>query len=525
MADEELPRLATRLLPFVSDTELATMLLGLSQTAVPLTLRCPIDDTVAMQLTKQPWPKAATAAGAARNPEVLDRLARDSRAMVRRTVAANEATASDTLAYLHTWARKRQDAPTLNVLVDRLDVDALLEGFADDFDTTGVWLSDVQWHRFSNRVIDDGTRDDVLTVFARDMHVQLQSNVTKAVLDGKRSDVTLDEVLDAAPTSARPKIMLWAISHGPNLSLESARMFIDNLVELNGLGLANVLNTGRHLEAGVAEHLLDAHLGSCGSLRDRIWNFVSRCSSGPPELITRLLRHGERDTFSVTVRIRAAELDADQVAIAVRRLDQDPLFCDENGTQIAAVLFAETPLELTSEQRLVLLRKSFLPLTKSWLAGECQRPRPGEVAALIAEPGSAFAGNKAWAHRRGGQSQSEVPSTREQIAASMRDSFGLVLESDWADEFVDALDKAFLYTVKHDGQALRYVAAKFDAAFGSDPAAWHLAMSLFGDWEGSVAELITTVCDVCTIAPPPAFPDTEAEADVLAELDQLSLAL
>lgn len=463
------------------------------------------------KILKKGWAKVATAV-ASGTPEFLgDRLVKHSSVQVRRLLATMSSD-EETLRTLHAWGLER-DRDTFENALNRLELEwvvAYLESGADGYTSNDLRV-------VANRVIEEQPM-----LFDRLMALEVTLSHPLAVA--------------AAPKVAAGLVPGWnltrLVSENPAVEPQIARHITTGFAETVTAEIAQVLTSSaesRHVlsmnglhrarafEPDAARMLLavDPALGS--QIVQTEWahelfeDFVALKSLDVAET---LLRNTDRvRTFS---KEELSDLILAVADTATERTDR------YRPAVLNPELLNVIEFELDTEVLHAYLRNSNETATWAWLRGLTpQRPRPGEVEALVANPGYAFGYNTNY----GAGARSITSSTLEEIASDTAGRVEELAQVPWVDELVDACGSALLEEmVRPWNGAPAYLADRLTRELGNDPDVWRDAIVHMSRSKLSLGRSLNAVRKLRGINKPESPQVPELAPQQLSFDDQIELA-
>lgn len=402
---------------------------------------------------------------------VLDHVvAKDRRRLVRRAVLSNPArTVEHTLAVFSEAVRKDDDE-TYCSAARVLDPLPLLRA-CDELVVGSAVVGRIK-HHFA-RV---SARDEALTVLACGT-ADFAREALWAVACGKVDGLGIDEALGAAALEPWDKSEALGTS-AAQLTAAQAEVVVDGYSE----------RWGRTLSCNLDE---DAALVLYASGQQRMMTYaVGRALS--VRLVDAVAEAGRREDVDLACASATTAEQASRLLPAVlAHLAQTRSVVPERrysfvretwGVPQATELLQRGLLD--GDETLALLRSGFDGLTRTWLAGRflC-KPRPGDLAALAAEPGMAF-------NALGDEEPADAAKVRKAVGAT---SLWEVEGHPWAPE-VYALYPGLLASCGDTGAA-RWAMDRLTESFGAERRLWEQLLGLAPSFTGTLDELVQ-VCAV-----------------------------
>lgn len=418
---------------------------------------------------------AVSLARAETRASVLKKLSRDSRVGVRRAVAANTHCDEETARYLFKWSIKHSDSEIAKSLVDRVDLEWLIdkEMLAD------ATFVDFPWINLTQRLINNKP----LFIAAAGFHNRnLELNLAKFLGKGPICGISLTDLVELD----RDESYSWT-SRADSLVTEAVR----NTSQING-ELARLLceHSGRwgwHYGSGAYKVDLDAQRILVDSEVGWLRVLVATVATDR-EILEKLIEIKDAEVYRALL-CDSNRLDKDLLSRFVRSLsDQTASSPGFSGfVTFGSTLLEQEAIALSPEIMVDLLRHSDLSKTCDWLSGRSPvSPEPGQVTELFGEPGRAFA-------YTGYYSYQNTPSSREGIARAISSYFGQMREHAWSDELVGNLGMDFFTECATEAAGARYLADRLEREFGDDVSSWELTMTLMDGFEGSLDDLVGIV--------------------------------
>jgi hypothetical protein len=450
-------------------------------------------------------PKAEAIAASVRDPEVLDHLARkDTRLGVRRTVAANPATAQATLEFLFGWALKSGDE-CVSPLWSRLPIKAAVS--VNRLVPTDGWQ-----HRFNSHPDLPEADLEVLRWVAgcHDMPALASNAAAHAAARGVAVEALLDPM--PAPVAATAVQVIAKRCTTVTFDANLAQRLVAAVAERPTSFLPD-------LAVQLTE---DARMVLVASEIDAL--VCAALVNGEPSAE---VRAAARETGGVAaldalcrLAARCADIDPAEAVALMDAIEAVPQPVHRPYYRMVAVDDAEHLLcnpAIPSEVRVRVLRRFNSHLTERWLYGkDCDPARPGEWAALVADPGFALSAQRQLDPPDPEAFDREVQSFVAGLERSRMDAVGVR-------EAYEATPRQIaLWAARRgygDDRESAYLAERFSEAFGENPVLWEMALTLSSNWVGNVAELIATCFATCGIEPAVAT----AETTPANEAGQMSL--
>jgi hypothetical protein len=449
------------------------------------------------------------------DPGVLDHLARrDSRITVRRAVACNEATPADTQLHLMRWSLRPSvnDAGTMSALMlhRKFTWQQLFDVFAD----TGV-PSEFPLRDLAKLVVTAGDDQALVSAF----NLRLDPLDQFIVYSVDQETPSLEHILSMVHHD-RAKHLLDDMLAVANKEIDIAvaqlcRTFFDDDWDTPRSTFMNTYDgspTEPHrLTAEAAELLASSPNPRLQRMALASWNLsddtarrflhveqwrVLLCHRAryfqDQSLALDLLAAGaatSRGALSVLARMHTTQPLTGQLVSAIDDLGVDNLH------DLVSTAWSHAD-ELSSAERLTLLRRGSIEMTAAWASMDVahpNHPRPGEMTALLTDPGSAFQARYGSNHRPDPVAP-ESTSARVLLGYHSR----AVCDGLAAGELLDAVFEPIADTPIDLNSAVKHLSLRLRERFGDDAQAFELALSLAPTWSGTVPELVDTVAGMRT---------------------------
>lgn len=473
-------RLLSQQLP---DGDIAGLMLELSDITIPVSMQtAPSDATARAILPKGNWAKAATIAKNGCDPAVAALLAKKTSLQVRRAVCETTSD-QDVLRELHAWASSKSDAEAMDTLVERLDAEWLL----DTVVASTTKYSPSQLTTIAVRAVREVT--DAYVQFSMcqpRVALHLFKGTVTAAACGEISGWNLERVLALAPTDRETLLETVARTFNGIVDMALLDVFAStdsSWQQLHGYRFPRSAG----FASDAARRLIAAHRQWAPDVAERKLN---------SDLFDELIELGDVETSFNLLFYHAADMSKQQVqrllyvATQAHAVDTQPRA--RGSVDISNHLFDAIDYTLDTEALLQYLRLGADKATWSWLTGKLpQKPRPGEITALLDNPGAAFGTTTQYTNR----SFTAVPVDVATIARRVVDIRDFSEIEPWVDELVDALGASILSAASssYNDEFQRYLAARLTNAFGNDAEAWRDALVQLSRSTVSIGRVIEAV--------------------------------
>lgn len=453
-------KLAVGLLEFADTAPVASALLeaGLADLPAAKKLVGLTNETAKRALTAG-YRAALTVAQSTDDADLLDRLARSARSglQVRRAVAANPATRSDTIAYLYEWAAKRPDVDCLAAAAARSDAPKVLD---DYFGSLGAHL---RVESVADAVANSGDGHVWRRALAAADPTLRRELLVRLSIVGPVDGLGVCQTIGELDEADQP-IAIAAIAANSKARID--RELAQRMVDTDDWQTA-MPSAGRDVRVHVRARLDPAAASVFARSGDPALEYTAAAYDLPPAERAALLAAGHPAAvhcFAARHRLTAAEVET----ICAR----------PDCTNAAFAALARSP-ELPSRVRIAAARRLDAALLAKWFAGAVKgnRPRPGEMAAILADrtDGHALVRNLLAIQRI------TVPGVDEVV--------------DHCPQLLSQLEhRVTAWYTPSTHKVLGLVFERLAARLGDDPARWAAALSFAPSWEGSLAQLCDTVC-------------------------------
>ena len=431
------------------------------------------------------WPAAVTHAMSATDPDILARLAKDSRKQVRRTVAANWNTDVETQGYLFGWALAKDDCETFSALFHRIELGQLI-GLVAAHTVASVSASadgDV-WDTLATRLRNSTEPRHITRAVSLENAIPLHAAIARHKGCEQVPGLGINDLMAQYPATdvARRTALTWqAMQADHHMGPALARHFVDYLVPQDGSRKWEGIHTA---PADAVDILLESDSTAALTIAAR--------TAASPEQLDQVIAANNRAALIELMNRGLVGLSAAQASRVVWALN-GPADCTYNASPYFAVSVTDRLAgpRIPDEDFVALLRHGSRDITERWLAGRlAYQPEPGQVAALVTTPGTAFSAPAVhYDYRR---QRPSTPPTRDEIARSLTETLATIADELWMDELVEALSASFFARIPDRTPIATYFVNRLKAGIGVSPDAWELAFSLLDSFEGSLDHLMST---------------------------------
>jgi hypothetical protein len=495
----------------VADEQVVVDLLidGASSSDLPKP-KIPPSRALALRYVKKNVKKAAAIAASTDDPEILARYSKDPRVTIRRLVAANPATDPITREYLFTWG-VGHDREVTEAAMAYLPELALAAFHSEEFRPQNGYYTDSYWLSLARAVGASADPDVVWDAWR--ISPKARINLAPQIYAYQPGDVTLTQALQATEDDERAELLCAVIRNAREITIELVGLChqFNSTETSERLGYAEVAETCFDRKTVMSANVA---LDALRRPSDPVLRHLAATTKNT-KVMMRILEIGcaaANEALAKRLRVKGNKIPP-RVTFALGRalVNAGP----HEHSSISSYLFAGRNADL--DCIVPLLRFGSPRSTENWLHGKASvHPRPGDIADLMANPGTAFTPERGYGVVR------LDPNSPEQLET--------FVEMPWADELVDALAGGFFTglancNVYHDG-VLNYVYGRVMRAFGPDRQAWEVFLSLVADWTKSFSELIETVSTLTGIEPETTpVPDAvveDVQPDTLFDYDELT---
>lgn len=444
--------------------------------------------------------KAVVIARSITDPTALDHLGRkDTRLGVRREVAYNEHTGQDTLEYLFTWALKSTDecAPKLwNRLPVRVAVS--INRLVD---------KDGWPNRFSEHP-DLGSDAELETLLWAATCVDMPQLAANAAARAANRGVEVESLVGPMPTEVA------------NLTVRTIARYCSKVTF--DAGLANRLvqairaepyRVSDHFSIGLTE---EARMVLLDSGIEILAIAAVTCGTPSPEVRAKARALGNEEVLDYLCAAAGRHRIGDDEARALMdAVEAVPV--KETGR---SAFYRHVPVDKSEELlkvagmpndvRIRVLRRFGTPVTEKWLLGrDLIMPRKGEWSALLADPGFALSSPRDFEARLSADVMEEA--IRLFVGGLDRQVLKTV---GGREAYESAVGQIRLWATRSGGYGVdaesEYLVERFGETFGDNPVLWDMALTLSGEWVGTLQALIDTTYAACGLEPARASERSEA---------------
>ena len=449
------------------------------------TMPSPVSKALALQSAKEDgWQVAVGHAVSATDPEVLARLARDSRKQVRRAVAANVHTDATALKFLFDWAIKFDDEETLSSVASGIDIHYVLDALraGDGSEMPRLYGGPASFYsQIAKRIVTSSDRSVVGAALGLEDSYTLHAAMVREFTDpspipgftwGSVMKLYADD-----PNRCRSFVSRMTPRH---IDVESAELLLAYSIPS---WLANVQPTS--IDDAAVEVLLASDI-------QEAWQ-TAAIRVTDPDQIDRLIDSRIPEVLSEFIGRRLEGLTTEQVErmVALQDGEDDPQL-SANSVLKCLTVGTEMHANVSPEALVGLLRWGSLDFTIRWmLGGLLHDPLPGQVAALVAHPGNAFySGPRPRTYGSPSRSM-RVRQIMEKadVARMVDDHMGDLLKTPIAAELVEALGVAFFDSIPPGSGKSEYLITQLKSGIGVSPRAWEVAFGLLDSHGGSLDQL------------------------------------
>jgi hypothetical protein len=370
------------------------------------------------------------------------------------------------------------------------------------------------WHALARAALASDNASLVTRTWA------LGPSARRAMVDGlyasQPAGVSLSEALTTAPEQERPDLLAQVISHAAEITVELVGLCHEHnaaqRTDRYGRSESRVADSSFQSSATTSRAVvIDAFVHPS----DPVLRHLAATTTNP-KVMMRLVDSGcaaANLALARRLRIKNHKLPAKVVFALGRSLVRHG---PAESTSIECYLHAGAAADL--DVIVPLLRQGSAGDTTTWLHGRASvKPRPGDVADLLTDPGEAYSLSRHVAAAR------YDPNSPSELTSHVC--------TPWADELVDALAGGFFTGLSscdaYHAEVFTYVYGRVTRAFGDNPQAWEVFLSLADEWSKSFAELIETVGTLTGLEPQlvayePPTPDEESPQGVFFDYDELT---
>lgn len=480
MATQE--QIATALISVeLPSSSVAGLCLEMAKITNPVVMPTPPDAISVEKVMGKGWAKVATAVVSGTKEFMGKRLAKHSSVQIRRLLAERSSD-EETLRSLHVWGEK-MDSHTFDITMLRLDPEWLVARIE-----TGTTYKPSHLKMIGASIVE--RRPDLydrVRSFEHGPRTVISETIAPQLAEGRISKWTLADVLAAESSSDRAQIA-QSVCFGFTETVDTdlldtlcsypeTHRFVESVGFPRASGFTpdaalTLIKIRPHLALQVIatnwdDSLYDAFIET--GIMEVLQALLEgpKIPSRPPDDVSRAIL-ATRDVVSAGDSYR-------------------PVLLSRN-------LLSALSYELDTEVLLQYLRHTDEHATWAWLLGQfAQKPRPGEVEALVKNPGFAFGWESNYS--------TSSPNLRfqsasiESIAIDTTNKISSLVEHEWCDELVDALGSTIfdrLINSYHTNGA-HYVARRFAKELGDDRDLWRDALAYFPKSTLSIGKSLKTI--------------------------------
>lgn len=461
------------------------------------------------------------------DPVALDALVRsDDRKRVRRAVAANPNVSSETVSYLLAWALKPkvQDGELVKALLGHT-TSVTWPQLRDLLRGGGSLPEGVTWYPVAQLV----RRTEDVSVY-RDAFSQGWPGLVELLVDdvdrGAVEGMDLTEALEHFEVPQQILLLSSLLEKGHrSMGLQTASNLVRLLPEWKHFPM-HTFRSGRGSMNGHRQRLSEEVARLLATSEDpRMDEILASLPGVPEDIRLDLVKRGQVHLMAfhddLTEAVVDAIVDASSPEQALDPLGRhsgspaaqlvgrklSPRLADKlvehftrgsAGVDLGRLLVTAENAE--TDLRLELLRKrGSWSFTQRFLEGKAGAPRPGEVAALLANPGRALAHYPSSAHSYGPRTE-VVPTAREEVLQHVEANIGVFLDKPFTDEVLDSYSGLLASTAASRSQVVSYTWRRLEDV-RDDPGMLEAFLTLAPEWGGTVPELVETVRAACQVQP------------------------
>lgn len=482
------------LLPHTRSSQVADLLFSRATVEHAISLSAPLSDAVAANHVKGQIGRSLTVSSSEHTSStVLAKMSKDTRITVRRALLANPSTPYETVLALNHWAHAKEDKSSqgdecISTAILRLKAHDMVDVITKSGMRCFNGHYGYPFDKIAAAVVAE--RDAALVTSAYALGItELCNELAVAVYEQSSPVVTLTELVTASEDK-RTDALTSLVETQQMCSLELAELLSGNSKAVNSYRSRFVL-VGDGADAALlrSPHASVRHLALLSGVRGELLDSTIAEASDVTALNAVILTVG-------------AQLSAKQEVAALKRYQQFFAAGASVPSRTLVMVLSACRRRVAKQQLLSLLRAGGHELTSAWVTGQfpANLPRPGELTALVEEPGSAFTAPPTRHHWNAAPTTTES-TPEERVRNLLVSTMNGALRGDCADEVASHLGSALLPNIGTRPRAARYVTSRFEAAFNDDMACWETVLSLAGDWTSSIDELVETTYAINGIDP------------------------
>jgi hypothetical protein len=471
-------KIATALLTAdLPNEEVAGLLLELADVKTPVRMQTPPSSASVAKVASKGWAKVATAVLSGTKEFLGSRLVKHNSVQVKRLLA-EFGTDEESLRTLHSWAVAK-DSEALSHLIVRLDPLWLL-GTVEG----GTKYNSRMLHTIGARAVsaEPGSLDRMVNLDPQTRNIMLTAASVEVAI-GHVPNCDLGRLLSLVDTNGQRDITRYLCRA---FNQPVSKSMLDQIVK-HPAAWSEVLSIGFPSAPSYEESA--ARMFIAANPDCALFVLSSNWDQSLFEVLLGLDRFDVINAMLSDERVKILtpqELTKALMALPSAAKSQQGYRPDTVNRNLLRLI----DHELETGPLLAYLRNCDDQTTWKWLCGEfSQKPRPGEVQALMDDPGFAFG----WVTVPVSGSYQYRPVKPEDVSTTLAYQFEKIVNQPWCDEMVDACGyKAFedlLRTYNQVGQ--NYIAKRFTAALGNDVTLWRSTIAQFATSKLSIGKTLS----------------------------------